>query len=775
MDESENESTKSELSDSWMVINENPSEHSKDNGTPSDGSDGESVEVIDQEECDEVLTGETDYDAVHTDEELNGPKNKKYVHHPNEDVNAALNRLMVIAASIVVGLAVGHYLGYSEEMNDMSSTLKKLQAENVKLKNHICMTLENYHNHIIHIPGTAYRELNKFNENYAVFLTVLLNLTCPHTSVKILDLQTSLADIRQALLEGRMSDDELYGRIGKILEVRSNEHDVIDYMKISDEAQTGTVTTEDKGLSSTVSQITETAPFKEHYSETHLHAESLTVKTQGESSSKKEKLDYITGTSNFEHLPVRGEVEAKAVKSELSEGLTDLLAKSPSEIYEGFQEATDSKYSPDNKEVPNKNMLKHIVKDVVQEITESLLALHHDDIIRDIRNEAKKLTESFPLFKSALLLNMEVTGKLKSHLKYIKDMLYSVLENSLHLSDKGKIDEIFSSVNLHSLHLEKAMDSLRLIEVTLNPKRTGTLNVERSNVCTVSDFLKDNFINIHDTHTMENNRKHSNDPYKQENKYTANQSPSGTTVENLSQKSTMESDEKIVNLENLQKIEEGNNKSDRRQTHDVKESKKKKQDHNNKKGKKSKTLSVETKQYNEKDEGKYKNFKTMKDKHHDQEKKSRKQNHYKEEKSFKNEEYNRRKKNSYNMYKWDKDSDYRHSNMSGDWVSEMNRARAESRENEHKSDWLFERAYARKAKRNGKWDVNNWYFQRAEGRKSCRQKSCNEKNKFHYSPPNDSEKQYHDNNNKQHQKQKKYFNPKRWISKAYMTVSKFRF
>ncbi|XP_049837159.1 uncharacterized protein LOC126281887 [Schistocerca gregaria] len=808
MDGSEQESTNSELSDSWMVINDTAADKIKDNGTPSDGSDGESVEVIDQEECDEVLSGELDYDVAQTDEEVNGPKNKKYVHHPNKDVNTALNILMVIAASVVVGLAVGHYLGYSEEVNDMGTRVKKLEAENFKLKNHICLTLKNYDNHIMHITGNDYTELKHFNENYGVFLTVLLNLTCPHTEAKVSGFETSLNDLRQDILNGHISDDELHDRIGNLLRNRSKGDEVIDYMNSPEKAlhsEGGTITTQGKGHTATASQMTETVTVKGCSSQINAYTESVTVKTQEERISKTKIHEHMSRTSIPESTQVRVGGEAETRKSALSEELIGSLAKSPSKISiststhssERCKAATDSKDSPVSTENTNKSMLKHIVKDVVQEITESVLSLHHDDI-RNIRNEAKRLMQSFPIFKSALLLNMEATTKLKSHLQYIKDMLYSVLENSPLMTDKRKIDEIFSSVNFHALHLEKAMDSLQVIEVTLNPKGSAVLNAERSNVCTVSDFIDEVFINYHhNIHPLEHYRKHPNSPHEENNMYTATETPShkkvidDPTVEVLSQKSAIERHGKISNFKKLPKIETDDKfvtqhrlhsklrKYEKRLTREIKKEKnKKKQDHDKKKYKKSKQQSAETRRNNGKDEWKHKDFKKMKEKYHDQRRNLKKQYHYKEEKHFKSKLYDTRKKNTHNIYKWNKDEDYRHSNMSGDWVIDMSRARAESRENEHKSDWLFERAYARKAKRNGKWDMNNWnnwYFQRAEGRKSCRQKSGSEYSKITDPPPNESEKEYHDNNSKQYQKQRKYFKPKRWISKAYMTVSKFRF
>ncbi|PNF15860.1 hypothetical protein B7P43_G07975 [Cryptotermes secundus] len=59
------------------------------------------------------------------------------------------------------------------------------------------------------------------------------------------------------------------------------------------------------------------------------------------------------------------------------------------------------------------------------------------------------------------------------------------------------------------------------------------------------------------------------------------------------------------------------------------------------------------------------------------------------------------------------------SNISGDWVLKMADSRAEHRRLEHKSDWLFDRADARKLKREKQHITGNWYFERARGRVDC--------------------------------------------------------
>lgn len=60
------------------------------------------------------------------------------------------------------------------------------------------------------------------------------------------------------------------------------------------------------------------------------------------------------------------------------------------------------------------------------------------------------------------------------------------------------------------------------------------------------------------------------------------------------------------------------------------------------------------------------------------------------------------------------------SNRSGDWVSKMADGRAEHRRLERRSDWLFDRADARKLKRERQHVIGNWYFERARGRAYCR-------------------------------------------------------
>lgn len=59
-------------------------------------------------------------------------------------------------------------------------------------------------------------------------------------------------------------------------------------------------------------------------------------------------------------------------------------------------------------------------------------------------------------------------------------------------------------------------------------------------------------------------------------------------------------------------------------------------------------------------------------------------------------------------------------NVSGDWMFKMANGRAEQRRLEHRSDWLFDRADARKLRRERHRVTDNWYFQRARGREYCR-------------------------------------------------------
>ncbi|KAJ9598864.1 hypothetical protein L9F63_026598 [Diploptera punctata] len=60
-------------------------------------------------------------------------------------------------------------------------------------------------------------------------------------------------------------------------------------------------------------------------------------------------------------------------------------------------------------------------------------------------------------------------------------------------------------------------------------------------------------------------------------------------------------------------------------------------------------------------------------------------------------------------------------NISGDWIMKLADGRAEQRKLNQKNDWIFDRADARKMKRNQMKD--DWYFQRAHGRKDCRHNS----------------------------------------------------
>lgn len=71
---------------------------------------------------------------------------------------------------------------------------------------------------------------------------------------------------------------------------------------------------------------------------------------------------------------------------------------------------------------------------------------------------------------------------------------------------------------------------------------------------------------------------------------------------------------------------------------------------------------------------------------------------------------------------WDRvdTSGPKHNNISGDWVLKMGNSRAMHRKLERKSDWLFERADARKMQRERQHVTGNWYFERAHGRAYCR-------------------------------------------------------
>lgn len=119
-------------------------------------------------------------------------------------------------------------------------------------------------------------------------------------------------------------------------------------------------------------------------------------------------------------------------------------------------------------------------------------------------------------------------------------------------------------------------------------------------------------------------------------------------------------------------------------------------------------------------------------------------NHWYEKKKWKNQ-FNDKKKSEYknhetennrhNQYKHHKQSvileqvaswilddtnTRKQNNVSGDWIWKLANNRAERRKLERRSDWVFDRAVARKLKREKQHLTDNWYFERARGREYCR-------------------------------------------------------
>ncbi|XP_063232772.1 uncharacterized protein LOC134536786 [Bacillus rossius redtenbacheri] len=115
------------------------------------------------------------------------------------------------------------------------------------------------------------------------------------------------------------------------------------------------------------------------------------------------------------------------------------------------------------------------------------------------------------------------------------------------------------------------------------------------------------------------------------------------------------------------------------------------------------------------------------------------------------------------------------SNVSGIWMLRMSQGRAESRRNGQKSDWLFERARARKLRRDTDHERTGWFFERAQRRDNCRlnpqsdwclgmKRSEQGQNKYsydHFDNDDDEDEDEEDDDNKQHE----YFRPKFWSKK----------
>ncbi|KAG8238193.1 hypothetical protein J437_LFUL017361 [Ladona fulva] len=94
---------------------------------------------------------ETDTASQHSMQDVPVFNNKKYKHHPNNNLNTSLNVLLIVAWAAVIGLGMGHFLGLQEECpsgikaderikidvqtEELSvGLLKKLELENTALK-----------------------------------------------------------------------------------------------------------------------------------------------------------------------------------------------------------------------------------------------------------------------------------------------------------------------------------------------------------------------------------------------------------------------------------------------------------------------------------------------------------------------------------------------------------------------------------------------------------------------------------------------------------------
>ncbi|KAJ9598865.1 hypothetical protein L9F63_026599 [Diploptera punctata] len=144
-------SSESEISDPWSLVDrdscdENSGVNSGVGSVCGELSDGESLEVIDEEDQHEVPETGVDTDGVSiiTDSEINEEldqtlpaalsKEKKYLHHPNTCLNTRLNVLLALSFAAVTGLGLGHFLGLQEECpaldTSLTAQIAKLQQEN---------------------------------------------------------------------------------------------------------------------------------------------------------------------------------------------------------------------------------------------------------------------------------------------------------------------------------------------------------------------------------------------------------------------------------------------------------------------------------------------------------------------------------------------------------------------------------------------------------------------------------------------------------------------
>lgn len=154
-------SSESDIADPWSIIDRDSCEPEdilvdrvvKDTDSISgEPSDGESLEVIDEEEKheDEYKDADVETDGIsiisesERSNDLEQPlslavsKEKKYLHHPNTYLNTRLNVLLALSFAAVTGLGLGHFLGLQEEcpfLNESTTNLlTKLQHDNQLLQ-----------------------------------------------------------------------------------------------------------------------------------------------------------------------------------------------------------------------------------------------------------------------------------------------------------------------------------------------------------------------------------------------------------------------------------------------------------------------------------------------------------------------------------------------------------------------------------------------------------------------------------------------------------------
>lgn len=164
-------------------------------------------------------------------------------------------------------------------------------------------------------------------------------------------------------------------------------------------------------------------------------------------------------------------------------------------------------------------------------------------------------------------------------------------------------------------------------------------------------------------------------------------------------------------------------------------------------------------------------------------------NHWHEKKKWKNQ-FNDKKKREFKNHETENNGDnqYKHhkqyvileqgaswilddtntpeqNNVSGDWILKLANSRAEQRKLERRSDWMFDRAVARKLKREKQHLTDNWYFERVRGREYCRHHPHSDWCKTGtYSGPNYDWLHQRDHENGYHEDVKLRYGP-RWTNK----------